>query len=79
MANNPQRQSVRTSSRSPSESTKHPFISPGSQDRTHRHYHFRHAGRSTVNVSDVMLLARRNEGLESILKAFVEQQREEAS
>ncbi|KAK5791788.1 hypothetical protein VI817_007097 [Penicillium citrinum] len=39
----------------------------------------KHAGRSTVNVSDVMLLARRNEGLESILKAFVEQQREEAS
>ncbi|KAJ5982974.1 hypothetical protein N7481_005073 [Penicillium waksmanii] len=38
-----------------------------------------HAGRSTVNVSDVMLLARRNEGLESILKAFVEQQREETS
>ncbi|KAJ5388794.1 hypothetical protein N7509_011335 [Penicillium cosmopolitanum] len=39
----------------------------------------KHAGRSTVNVSDVMLLARRNEGLESILKAFVEQQREETS
>lgn len=38
----------------------------------------RHAGRSTVNVSDVMLLARRNEGLESILRAFVEQQREAA-
>ncbi|GAT28710.1 apoptosis-inducing TAF9-like domain 1 family protein [Aspergillus luchuensis] len=36
-----------------------------------------HAGRSTVNVADVMLLARRNEGLESILRAFVEQQREE--
>ncbi|GAB1199317.1 hypothetical protein APSETT444_008663 [Aspergillus pseudonomiae] len=30
-----------------------------------------------VNVSDVMLLARRNEGLESILRAFVDQQREE--
>lgn len=40
---------------------------------------FRHAGRSTVNVSDVMLLARRNEGLDSILRAFVEQHREEAS
>lgn len=40
---------------------------------------FRHAGRSTVNVSDVMLLARRNEGLESILRAFVDQQREESS
>ncbi|RMJ26479.1 hypothetical protein PHISP_02630 [Aspergillus sp. HF37] len=36
----------------------------------------KHAGRSTVNVTDVMLLARRNEGLESILRAFVEQQRE---
>lgn len=39
----------------------------------------RHAGRSTINVSDVMLLARRNEGLESILRAFVDQQREEES
>ncbi|KAJ5990150.1 hypothetical protein N7522_010357, partial [Penicillium canescens] len=39
----------------------------------------KHAGRSTVNVSDVMLLARRNEGLDSILRAFVEQQREEAA
>ncbi|KAJ5102359.1 hypothetical protein NUU61_004581 [Penicillium alfredii] len=38
----------------------------------------RHAGRSTVNTSDVMLLARRNEGLDSILRAFVEQQRPEA-
>ncbi|PYH94892.1 apoptosis-inducing TAF9-like domain 1 family protein [Aspergillus ellipticus CBS 707.79] len=37
----------------------------------------KHAGRSTVNVSDVMLLARRNEGLESIMQAFVEQQQEE--
>ncbi|PWY89840.1 hypothetical protein BO70DRAFT_129786 [Aspergillus heteromorphus CBS 117.55] len=36
----------------------------------------KHAGRSTVTVADVMLLARRNEGLESILKAFIEQQRE---
>ena len=36
----------------------------------------RHAGRSTINVSDVMLLARRNEGLESILRSFVGQQRE---
>ncbi|KAL1963114.1 hypothetical protein VTN77DRAFT_8657 [Rasamsonia byssochlamydoides] len=39
----------------------------------------KHAGRSTINVSDVMLLARRNEGLESILRAFVDQQRAEAS
>ncbi|KAK2808628.1 hypothetical protein FQN50_004491 [Emmonsiellopsis sp. PD_5] len=35
----------------------------------------KHAGRSTINVSDVMLLARRNEGLESILRAFVDQER----
>ncbi|KAJ6133852.1 hypothetical protein N7523_000174 [Penicillium sp. IBT 18751x] len=35
----------------------------------------KHAGRSTVNVTDVMLLARRNEGLKSILLAFVEQQK----
>ncbi|EAW16321.1 CENP-S family protein [Aspergillus fischeri NRRL 181] len=39
----------------------------------------KHAGRSTINVTDVMLLARRNEGLESILRAFVDQQREEES
>ncbi|KAL2822995.1 kinetochore component CENP-S-domain-containing protein [Aspergillus granulosus] len=37
----------------------------------------KHAGRSTINVSDVMMLARRNEGLESILRAFVDQQREQ--
>ncbi|CAI7570512.1 unnamed protein product [Penicillium bialowiezense] len=33
-------------------------------------------GRSTINLSDVMLLARRNEGLDSILRAFVEQEKE---
>ncbi|KAI9930559.1 hypothetical protein ASPWEDRAFT_171185 [Aspergillus wentii DTO 134E9] len=37
----------------------------------------KHAGRSIVNVSDVMLLARRNDGLESILRGFVDQQREQ--
>ncbi|OJJ88283.1 CENP-S family protein [Aspergillus glaucus CBS 516.65] len=37
----------------------------------------KHAGRSTVNVSDVLLLARRNEGLESILRAFIDKQRED--
>ncbi|KAL4886643.1 kinetochore component CENP-S-domain-containing protein [Aspergillus karnatakaensis] len=37
----------------------------------------KHAGRSTINVSDVMMLARRNEGLESILRAFVDRQRQE--
>ncbi|OKL58453.1 hypothetical protein UA08_06153 [Talaromyces atroroseus] len=36
----------------------------------------KHAGRSTINVNDVMLLARRNEGLESILRAFADQQKE---
>ncbi|KAJ5184121.1 hypothetical protein N7492_001737 [Penicillium capsulatum] len=39
----------------------------------------KHAGRSTVNISDVMMLARRNEGLESILSAYVEHQREEGA
>ncbi|RAL17009.1 CENP-S family protein [Aspergillus homomorphus CBS 101889] len=39
----------------------------------------KHAGRSTVNVNDVMLLARRNEGLESILRAFVEQLRDQGA
>lgn len=39
-------------------------------------FRFRHAGRSTVNVSDVLLLARRNEGLESILRAFIDKQRQ---
>ncbi|EFQ96897.1 hypothetical protein MGYG_08820 [Nannizzia gypsea CBS 118893] len=29
-----------------------------------------HAGRSTINASDVLLLARRNEGLESILREY---------
>ncbi|EYE96371.1 CENP-S family protein [Aspergillus ruber CBS 135680] len=37
----------------------------------------KHAGRSTINVSDVLLLARRNEGLESILRAFIDKQRED--
>ena len=31
-----------------------------------------HAGRTTIKTDDVMLLTRRNEGLESILKDFVE-------
>ncbi|KAL4907127.1 hypothetical protein BDW74DRAFT_121229 [Aspergillus multicolor] len=37
----------------------------------------KHAGRSTINVSDVMMLARRNEGLESILRTFFDRQREQ--
>lgn len=28
----------------------------------------KHAGRSTINTSDVLLLARKNEGLEDVLK-----------
>ncbi|QKX55084.1 uncharacterized protein TRUGW13939_02176 [Talaromyces rugulosus] len=36
----------------------------------------KHAGRSTININDVMLLARRNEGLESILRGFADQQKE---
>ncbi|KAJ5584856.1 apoptosis-inducing TAF9-like domain 1 family protein [Penicillium hispanicum] len=39
----------------------------------------KHAGRSTVNVSDVLMLGRRNEGLDQILRAFIDHQREEAS
>ncbi|KAF2404884.1 apoptosis-inducing TAF9-like domain 1 family protein [Trichodelitschia bisporula] len=35
----------------------------------------KHAGRTTVNVDDVLLLARRNEGLEGLLRGFVEEGR----
>lgn len=41
-----------------------------------RYYRIRHAGRSTINVTDVMLLARRNEGLNTILLAFMDQQKQ---
>ncbi|EON64767.1 hypothetical protein W97_04000 [Coniosporium apollinis CBS 100218] len=34
-----------------------------------------HAGRTTINTSDVLLLARRNDGLESVLKTFVDEHR----
>ncbi|KAJ9661222.1 MHF histone-fold complex component [Coniosporium apollinis] len=34
-----------------------------------------HAGRTTINTSDVLLLARRNDGLESVLKTFVDEYR----
>ncbi|PWW77015.1 hypothetical protein C7212DRAFT_294472 [Tuber magnatum] len=34
----------------------------------------RHAGRSTVNTDDVLLLARRNEGLGELLRAFVDEE-----
>lgn len=35
----------------------------------------KHAKRSQINTDDVLLLARRNEGLETLLKNFVEEQR----
>lgn len=34
----------------------------------------RHAGRSTINTDDVLLLARRNDGLGDLLKAFVDKE-----
>lgn len=38
---------------------------------------FRHAGRSTVQTSDVLMLGRRNEGLDQILREFVEAQHDQ--
>lgn len=35
---------------------------------------YRHAGRSTINTDDVLLLARRNDGLGDLLKAFVDKE-----
>ena len=35
----------------------------------------RHAGRATISVEDVMLLSRRNEGLEDVLRSFVNKQK----
>ncbi|MCJ1322475.1 hypothetical protein MMC15_007824 [Xylographa vitiligo] len=32
----------------------------------------KHAGRGTVDVDDVMLLSRRNEGLETVLRTFLD-------
>ncbi|KAL0633706.1 MHF histone-fold complex component [Maublancomyces gigas] len=34
----------------------------------------KHAGRSTINTDDVLLLARRNDGLGDLLKAFVDKE-----
>lgn len=34
----------------------------------------RHAGRNTISTDDVMLLARRNEGLEEVLRSFLDKQ-----
>ena len=36
---------------------------------------YRHAGRSTITVDDVMLLSRRNDGLEAVLQSFVDKQK----
>jgi centromere protein S len=35
----------------------------------------KHAGRSQINSDDVMLLTRRNEGLEAVLRSYLENQR----
>ncbi|KAF1811388.1 hypothetical protein P152DRAFT_459785 [Eremomyces bilateralis CBS 781.70] len=37
----------------------------------------KHAGRSMVNTDDVLLLARRNEGLDALLRSFVDHIRAE--
>ena len=34
---------------------------------------YRHGNRNSINVSDVLLLARRNEGLETILRQYAEE------
>lgn len=38
---------------------------------------YRHAGRSTINTDDVLLLARRNDGLGELLKEFIEKEKAE--
>ncbi|CAF9930240.1 MAG: hypothetical protein ALECFALPRED_004559 [Alectoria fallacina] len=35
----------------------------------------RHAGRSTISTDDVMLLSRRNEGLEALLRSYMNTQK----
>lgn len=35
----------------------------------------KHAGRSQINADDVMLLTRRNEGLEAVLRSYLDNQR----
>jgi hypothetical protein len=37
----------------------------------------KHAGRSQVSTDDVMLLARRNEGLEALLRSFIDKSRKD--
>ncbi|KAF2721017.1 apoptosis-inducing TAF9-like domain 1 family protein [Polychaeton citri CBS 116435] len=39
----------------------------------------RHASRSTINTSDVLLLARRNEGLVNVLKEYIEKMKQNES
>lgn len=36
----------------------------------------KHAGRQTVGTQDVLLLARRNEGLQELMEEFVEKEKE---
>ena len=36
--------------------------------------YIRHAGRSTITTDDVMLLSRRNEGLEALLRNYMKKQ-----
>ena len=36
---------------------------------------FRHAGRSTVSTDDVLLLSRRNEGLETVLRSYLDRRK----
>ena len=35
----------------------------------------RHAGRSTIDVQDVMLLSRRNEALQAVLQSFLDKKK----
>ena len=39
----------------------------------------KHAGRTQINADDVLLLARRNEGLESLLRGFLDELRKDKS
>ena len=39
----------------------------------------RHAGRTTITAEDVLLLARRNEGLREILKGAIDEERARCS
>jgi centromere protein S len=54
-----------------------PLISPLDMTSRDLESFAKHAKRSQINTDDVLLLARRNEGLETLLKTFVEKQRKE--